>query len=220
MEEMNMHRLAFAGLFACAALGFGASSATAIPLGFDCISGNVAGDCAIGEAQLEVEATAGPDADQVSFRFTNAGPADSSITAVYFDDDAGALLAIASILDGTGVDFEAGANPPNLPAGNNADPDFDNTGGLAADSEPPTQPNGVNPGEELTIVASLADGFTFADVEAALSDKSLRIGIHVQGFATEGSESFVNDGTVVPEPSLGLLLVAPALALVRRARQR
>jgi hypothetical protein len=33
-------------------------------------------------------------------------------------------------------------------------------------------------------------------------------------------ESFVNNGTVVPEPSIGLLLGAPLLALVRRGRRQ
>jgi hypothetical protein len=212
-----MQRLAFAALLVSAGLIFG-GSASAVTMGFDCISNNLAGDCQIGEDQLEVELTAGPGADQVSFTFTNSGPEDSSITAVYFDD--GTLSGIASIVDGSGVDFEEGADPSNLPAGNNADPDFE--ADFAADAESPTQPNGVNPGEQLTIIFNLLGGSTLADTEAALADGSLRIGIHVQGFATEGSESFVNnppDG-VVPEPSLGLLLAATLIPLFRRTRQR
>lgn len=221
-----MRRLAMR-LLPCAALLVGAGPAAAVSFGFGCISNNSATDCATGEAQLAVDVTAGPGASQVSFKFTNTGPNASSIADVYFDD--GTLLGIASILDGTGVDFEEGANPSNLPAGNNVDPDFD--ADFSADSEPPVQPNGVNPGEELTIVFDLASGFTFADTLAALGDGSLRIGIHVQGFdceaddlrmamndgehhkngceeECEGSESFVN---TVPEPSSAMLMLGTGL---------
>ncbi len=34
-----------------------ASTSAALPVGFGCITGNIAGDCAIGEAQLAVEVT-------------------------------------------------------------------------------------------------------------------------------------------------------------------
>ena len=196
---------------------FGASSATALTLGFSCISNNVAGDCTIGQAQLQVTSSAGPGANQVSFTFTNSGPDDASITDIYFDDDAGALLAIASFIETGDVDFGVNASPPGLPAGNNASPAFDDTGGISADSDPPVQPNGVNPTESLTIIADLAAGISFADVEAALANGSLRIGIHVQGFQTGGSESFVS---TVPEPSAALLLAAPLLGLWLRSRKR
>jgi hypothetical protein len=147
----------------------------------------------------------------VSFTFTNTGSEASSIADVYFDD--GTLLGIASILDGTGVDFEEGASPANLPAGNTVG--FDVT--FAADSSPPVQPNGVNPGEELTIIFDLLTGQDLADTLAALVDGSLRIGLHVQGFeAEDGSESFVN----VPEPRLAWLLGVPLMVLAVRNRQR
>jgi hypothetical protein len=60
----------------------------------------------------------------------------------------------------------------------------------------------VNPGEELGITYTLQTGQTIDDVLAELADGTLRIGIHVQGYETEGSEGFVN---VVPEP--GALMV-------------
>jgi hypothetical protein len=187
-----------------------------LTFGFGCISNNLAGDCDLGEAQLQVELTGGPGANQVSFTFTNSGPADSSITDVYFDDD-NTLLSLASIVDGSGVDFGASATPGNLPAGNNASPPFVAAAGLDADSDPPVAPNGVNPGEELTLIYDLLGGTTLADIEAALADGSLRIGIHVQAFESGGSESFVN----VPEPSVALLFGAAALLvpLVRRNRR-
>lgn len=179
--------------------------AQAVPFGFDNISANNVVDAAIGEAQLFVNVT-DPGGGQVLFTFGNTGPGASSITDVYFAD--GSLLGIASIIDGAGVDFSPLASPPGLPAGNNASPPFATTAGFSADSEPPTQPNGVNPGESLGVLFNLQAGRTFADVLSELEDSSLRIGIHVQGFASGGSESFVNNPptTSVPETTTMLLL--------------
>lgn len=159
--------------------------------------------------------SAGPGGSQVSFTFTNAGPSAASITDIYFDD--GTLLGIASIANGSGVSFSMPATPGNLPAGNNASPAFVATAGFTADSLPPVQPNGVNPGETVAIVFDLLSGGSLADVLAELADGRLRIGLHVQGFASSGSESFVN--TPLPEPgALALLALAvAALALRRRA---
>ncbi len=198
-----------------AVLGLGTGPAAALTLGFDCITNNLAGDCGIGEAQLTVEVTEG-GAGEVVFTFHNAGPLASSITDIYFDDSAtGALLEISSIVDSSGVDFEEGATPKDLPDRSNASPPFETTEGFSADSESPAQPNGVNPGENVMIVFLLKAGKTFADVLATLEDGSLRVGIHVQGFASRGSEGFVS----VPEPyGLGLVAVGLLVAAVRMRR--
>ena len=45
-------------------------------------------------------------------------------------------------------------------------------------------------------------GGTYADVLSELASGALRIGIHVQGFASTGSESLIN----TPEPGTALLL--------------
>ena len=186
-----------------------AGPASAVTLGFDCISNNLAGDCAIGEAQMTVDVT-DPGSGRIDFTFRNAGGSASSITDVYWDD--GTLLTIFSITNGAGVDFAAGASPGNLPSGSSASPPFEATAGFSADSEPPAQPNGVNPGELLTVTFTLIGGQTFADAIQDLTDGDLRIGIHVQGYASGGSESLVNHP--VPEPGTGALVVVGLVALV------
>ena len=191
-----------------------AAPASAATLGFGCITNTIAGDCAIGASQTSVDVT-DPGGGQVLFTFHNAGPAASSIADVYFDD--GSLLAIAFIINGPGVSFSQGASPPDLPGGNNASPPFTVTAGFSADSDAPVQPNGVNPGEALGIRFTLQGGASFLDVLDDLGDGSLRIGIHVQGFATGGSESFVN----VPEPgALALAGVALAAVTARESSRR
>lgn len=57
---------------------------------------------------------------------------------------------------------------------------------------------------QLIVVFDLQGGGSFADILSELTTGELRIGIHVQGFATGGSERFVN--VPVPEPGTALLL--------------
>ncbi|MDX9911960.1 MAG: hypothetical protein RBS39_09025 [Phycisphaerales bacterium] len=174
---------------------------------------NNAGDVAIGFAQLTLEIS---DAGLgfVDFTFTNSGPAASSITDLYWDD--GTLLGLASITSGPGTSFSQGATPPNLPGGNNCSPPFVATAGFTADSNPPAQPNGVNPGEFVTVRFSLINGQTYADTIAAMVSGELRVGVHVQGFASGGSEAFV--ATLVPAPGALALLGASGLLAGRRRR--
>jgi hypothetical protein len=191
-----------------------AAPATAVTLGFDCITNNLAGDCAIGEAQLTVDVT-DPGGGMITFTFKNAGPAASSITDVYWDD--GVLLGIHSITNTPGlVEFSNPASPGDLPGGNEASPPFVASAGFSADSDAPVQPLGVNPGEMLVVTFTLINGNTFADAIADLTDGSVRVGIHVQGFASGGSESLVN--LPVPEPGTFALFASGVLgiALARR----
>jgi hypothetical protein len=118
-----------------------------------------------------------------------------------------------------GVDFSQGASPGNLPSANSADPDFQATAGFLADSDPPVQPNGVNPGEELGIVFDLQSGGTFADVLSELATGELRIGIHVQGFAGGGSESLISNSNPIPAPG-AFVLASMGLGMLGLWRRR
>lgn len=194
---------------------FAVAPAKAATLSFFCITNNAAADCATGEAQLSVNVT-DPGSNQVLFHFKNSGPNASSITDVYFDD--GTLLGLSLITNGPSVSFSQYASPPNLPGANNVSPPFQVTAGFLADSNPPVQPNGVNPGEWLKIYFDLQAGKNFNDVITDLTDGSLRVGIHVQGFAYGGSESFVNNP--VPIPAAVWLFGSGLLGLVAFARRK
>src|SRR5262245_49000897 len=110
--------LATALLFALAA-----SPSAAASFGFSCVPpASRPADCATGEAQLFVDVT-DPGSGKIDFTFRNVGPGASSITDIYWDDNA--LLEIFSISSSSGVHFSKGANPPNLPRGNNLTPKFE-----------------------------------------------------------------------------------------------
>ncbi len=199
-----------------------ASTAAATTVTFECITDNNAGDCAIGEAQLSVDvAGVVGNPNQVLFTFANSGPDASLITDVYFDD--GTLLGIAGLIDSDdnylgafgdpGVDFSQGAAPPNLPGGNSLPIPFETTAGFLADADPPPAMRGVDPGETLGVVFNLQGGGTLADILLELTNGDLRIGIHVQGYASGGSESFVN--FPIPEPGTGILLMLGLAGLAR-----
>lgn len=206
-----------------------ATTATVLCLSFDAqadtftfanITHNSIVDATIGESQLFVDVTAAPgDPTKAVFTFRNVGPQASSICDIYFDD--GPILGIASVDNGSGVDFEQEATPRDLPGGNALSPPFETTKDFSAQSTPPVQPNGVNPGESVAITFDLENGATFDDVLDALQDGTLRIGIHVQGFADGDSESFVNSpGPLqrVPEPVSAMAGLLGVAALLWRRR--
>ena len=188
-----------AALLLLCALCLGATEARAVTIGFSCLTGNLAGDCTIGEDQLVVNVN-DLGGGSVEFHFRNLGPTASVISEVYFDD--GSLLALSTVTDGPGVDFEPDANPPDLPGGQDAIPPFQVTAGFLAEAVPSPAMNGVGPSEWVRIAFTLQGGQDFDDVLADLESGALRIGIHVIAFGSGGSESFIN----VPEPGTGLLL--------------
>jgi hypothetical protein len=191
-----------------------APEARAVSVGFECLTNNLAGDCAIGEAQITVNVN-DLGGGTVEFHFKNAGPAASVISEVYYDD--GSLLLLSAVIDGPGVDFEPDATPPDLPGGENAVPPFQVTEGFLAQSVPSPSINGVGPTEWVRIHFALQGGQTFADVIDELTDGTLRIGIHVIGYGSGGSESFINEP--VPEPGTGVLLGGGLLALAALRRR-
>lgn len=209
---------------AAAVLSMGlATAAQAQNYSFSCVSNNSATNCATGVSQLGMTLTQG--VGFVDFLFTNAGPLASSITDIYWDWADGEALfdnSTGTITSSSGVSYNWGASPQNLPAGQNLTPDF--TAELGADSNAPrTQQSGVNPGEWVSF--RFLTGVTSTAADLASGD--LRIGLHVQGFANGGSESYVNRSTTVvapvPEPEAYALMLAGlgvVGAVARRKRKQ
>lgn len=187
-------------------LVFFATSSWALTYGFTNITANSTDNAATGEAQLFLDITDAGNS-QALFTFSNSlDPGnDSSITQIYFENNAGILGDILDVTTGNdGVDYLIAGRAGNLPGGNTLDPSFD------ADFEvypnQPTAPNGVNPGESMYVLFSLAG--TFDELVAALEsddqDSNVRVGFHVQAFEDGGSEAFVNNLVEVVEETPNL----------------
>ena len=170
-------------------------------------------DALIGESQMSLEITDAGNGN-VFFTYRNIGSEASSITDIYVDD--GSLLALVAIHNTPGsVEFTAYPTPPNLPRGQNLAPPFVADLCFSADSDSPVQPLGINPQETLIIEYSLTNGRTLTNVTEELATGELRIGIHVQGYDSEGSEAFI---LIMPEPASLLLVTLGAWGLLRRRR--
>ena len=197
-KENTSSRKLVVGFFAVLLL---ASGAQAVQYGFDCITNNSAQSAAIGEAQLLVDVTVVDNTAQLVF--ANRGPAACSITDVYFYDGVLYDTSIVEISSTGDVSFSEGAIPAHLPSykpltlGLTAEDLVD-----SADSNKPTMPKGVNPGESLTINLGMLDGIDLDAILTALNRGTFVVGIHVQGFDNGKSESYIATppGTPVPEP--------------------
>ena len=205
----------FVCLLTVAAISLFSRDAAADVFDFSCISNNSATNCGVVESQLLVTIT--QNGSMVDFVFENTGPAASSITDIYFDDPPPLLGGMPVIVgSSSGVNFSAGCSPGSLPGGNT----YGFTTAYCADSNSPTQPNGVNPTESLRLSYTLQSGYTFLDVMNAIADNSFQVGIRVQGFANGGSEAAIMNTASVPEPSTIMLFgIGAAATLVRRRRK-
>lgn len=181
----------------------------ALTYSFNCITFNSGADCGTGAAQLALTVS-DAGGGKVNFLFTNSGPQASSITDIYFDWKSAALsLGEGALTQSAGVSFGWGATPTNLPGGSSISFSSD----LGLDSNVPTQPSGINSGEWLNI----AFAGSFDRLVAGLHSSDLQVGLHVQGFASGGSESFVS----AAEPPMYALLLSGLLLLgfaLRRSR--
>lgn len=219
---MFHHRPIAAAIAAACACAPGALAATT--LNFGGITNNSDANTATGEQQITVDVLEGGGGVGlrgsgifVDFTFHNAGPVQSTITDIFFDD--GSLLGISSIDNSDpGVSYVSPSNQNNLPGGEMVG--FFATAGFSAEPTPPPSHNGVDPGETLVITFELQFGKTFADVLDELTTGALRIGVRVQNFPDDGSESLVNLPLVpLPTPA-GLALLGFAGLAVPRPRRR
>ncbi|MFK7795346.1 MAG: hypothetical protein AB8B89_08360 [Gammaproteobacteria bacterium] len=160
------------------------------------------------------------NANQVLFTVGNDVGIASNIAEVYFDDG-GSLLGPSSVLNSlAGVtNFSGGgANPGNLPSGNNVG--FSATATLSADVNPGPPANGVN--ESIDILGITLGLGSFADFNAvvsAINSGDLRFGYHVRSIGTAGgSDSYVS--TVVPIPAAIWLFGSAILGLISFNRRQ
>lgn len=196
-------------------------SSQAVTYGFNRITNNGSEDPA---GQFSVNVVAGP-AGKVNFEFKNNVGLASVISEIYWDDNSANAAALLGggpvIITETGVDFNVGGSPADLPAGNSITPKFEANWRVTAKSPSPS--NGIN---SATDLLSVQFGLgSFADLNAllaALDAGTFRIGLHVQAIGTGGkSESFVNTPPVrVPDTGGTLLLLGGGLLALAAARRR
>jgi hypothetical protein len=124
-----------------------------------------------------------------------------------------------------GTDFTAGgANPGNLPGGNNLANPFVADKKFSADAQGNPSKGIDTATDSLEMKISLKPTITFTSLIAALNSGNLRVGLHVRNIGQGcDSDSFVNNPVVVPLPAAAW----PALATLgglgiaaHRRRQR
>ena len=132
----------------------------------------------------------------VLFKITNSGNAaapDMFISKVFFDDN-GYLSAPSVNIGNVGlVDFSGGASNDQLPqGGNNFTTDYAFSRNPGAGNA-----NGIQAPETL----GLSFNGNYTNVLAALTDGTLKIGLHVQALQNGQSDSYISSNTQdTPEP--------------------
>ena len=188
--------------------GLGVAPASASSIGFHCVTGGSAADCATGEAQLQIEfVDAGSNAVAVVLR--NLGPEASSIFEVFFSESE-YLASVTSVTDEALISYEIGVDPAGLPGA----PEIGWHLGVTGRPE-----RMAGPGEELTILLAV-NGITAAGLEELIYHGEIVVGVHVIEFASGGAEGFVSGPATVPEPAAGLLLGLAAIGGLAIGRRR
>lgn len=148
----------------------------------------------------------------VDFKFINAaGGTDVFIGTVYFDFLGTDLISSLTQTGQLGtVSFKTDVTPNGaFPEGQSisftTDADATKNGSEA---------NSVNIGEYLILTAVLNPN---ANIDDLLASGGLRVGLHVQGYATGGSDSYVN---AVPLPAAGWLFGSALIGLMGLSRRK
>ncbi len=210
-------------LTAIALATLAASTASALPYGFERITDNGNEDVS---AQLRLEVTA-LDSGRVAFRLLNQGLTQSIISSVYFNDSLGLFSSGAVEQVSSGVSFQKeGKGGSNLPGGNPIG--FDShlwfhrasKGGISNDI------NNTLAASEYAVFSLSLDRLDYSAVTSAIATGALRVGLHVQSIGSRGgSDSFVlsepdEPRVAVPDNGSNIALAAVALAAIVFAKRR
>ena len=204
--------LAVAGVAALSAI----SAAPASAFNFSNIPGGAtAGDAYNGNFGFTLESQGGSVLFNI-FNFGNAAAPNAFISGVYFDDNGYLSAPFSDDVNNVGeVAFSGGSSGAQLPqSGNNFSTDYaffsDNGSGNV---------KGVQANEKL----GLSFGGNYTNILAALTDGTLKIGIHVQSLPNGQSDSYVSSNTQdTPEP-LTMLAAGAAVGfgtMFKKQRER
>lgn len=204
----------------CIAIG-ASSQAASVDISFTRLTANAAENVA---SQLNATlSTVSGQPGMVDFIFTNNVGVDSSVSEIYFDNGNPAMhFASGAIVGQVGTEFVfGGADPGNLPSGENMDPSFNATSVFSSDAQG-NPSKGIDTSTDLlTIRMTLLASLTYQDVVDALESSDLRIGLHLRSIGSGGeSDNFINNSIApVPAPLSSLLGLAGLGMLASRRRR-
>lgn len=194
---------------------------------------NVTNDTTYAGSNLQVTTThiAGDGDGDIQFKFENLGTT-GAITDIYFDDGDYLQTPGQIVQQTSGVDFSFGAAPHAPPQGHPEFAHWESSHKLfSADSNPPAGPNGIDPGESVTVQFGLLQAYAIAIGNTGLNSpvptSPFRIALHVQRIGKQSDWYILEtnpppgpDDPTVPEPATlaiwGLGLGIAGLVRLRR----
>lgn len=161
---------------------------------------------------------------QVKFIIANNSTLDSRVTSIYFEltDLSFGALSNPVIMNNDGVNYEDEKVAPRKPAGSIKHYGGD-WGGTLYGLKPSTpMPNvtGMSPGEWVSVIFDVADGYAVSDVIAGLSSDPVdfRVAMHIQSIGDSGSSVWAVAEPLIPSP--GALAISTLGGLVAFRRRR
>ncbi|MCK5172046.1 MAG: PEP-CTERM sorting domain-containing protein, partial [Planctomycetes bacterium] len=157
--------------------------------------------------------------DQMAyFQFFNETLIASSVAAIYFDEDHfdGVIDIITS--EGVAINVDT-AKPGELPGASLLDPTF--TSSISFGSEKPPAHEGINPGQEMTIIFKLNGSVGAQNWLEDFQTGQLRVGAHVIGLPDGSSYSAVSvppEGQI-PEPATLSILGLGSMFLLKSRKK-